>query len=150
VKAQPLNQTAQDELLELLSQGASPPAACRKLGLSLADFFHTTQRDPQFRRRVEMTHHALGQNVASALYRAAMKGNVAAQTFWLRFSPPPGWTGKDANMTTDDLDRMTDDELLELARAHGVDLPPEIEAEARTTGGEEAPRRLPAEPAADE
>jgi hypothetical protein len=150
MNAQPLNSTDQAAVLELLAKGASPAGVCRQLELSLADFFHTTQYDPEFRRRVETTQHSLGQNVASALYKAAMEGNVTAQTFWLRQSPPPGWTGKDAKMTTDDLDRMTDDELLDLARAHGVALPPEIETEARAAGRDAAPRRLPAEPAADE
>ena len=148
--AQFLNQTDQDSLLELLSRGASPAGACKQLGLSIADFFHTTQRDREFRRRAETVHHLLGQNVSSALYKAAMEGNVTAQTFWLRHSPPPGWTGENAKMTTDDLDRLTDDELIELARAHGVDLPPEIATEAGTIGGEETPRRLSAEPDADE
>jgi hypothetical protein len=137
-------------LLELLAKGLSPAAACAKLGLPLEDFFHTAQYEPEFRRRVESVPESLGHNVASALYAAAMTGNVSAQTFWLRQRPPTGWTGKDAAVTTDDLDRMTDDELLELARAHGVDLPPEIEAEARTADRDTAPRCLPAQPAADE
>jgi hypothetical protein len=34
---------------------------------------------------------ALGYNVIAALYKAAIKGQVAAQVFWLKNNPPPGW-----------------------------------------------------------
>jgi len=142
--------TEQEALLELLSRGASPAAACRQLGRSIADFFHATQNDPEFRRRVQRVHHALGQNVAAALYKAAMEGSVTAQTFWLRHSPPPGWTGDTSDMTADELEKLSDDELIDLARAHGVALPPEIEATLESHGGEEVSDRVPPKPAADE
>ena len=71
----------------------------------------------------------LSQNVLMAFYRQAMEGNVSAQTNWLKAMPPPGWDGVPAIehvplFTFDEtLDELTDDELLNLARAMEIEVP---------------------------
>ena len=47
--------------------------------------------DPDFQSRLTRSQQTLSQNVAAALYRSAMEGSVAAQTFYLRHLPPPEW-----------------------------------------------------------
>jgi len=136
--------TAQQQqlVLQLLLRGASPAGACQQLGVSAFTFARTFRDDQHFRKRVEEVQQMLGQNVASALYRAALEGNVSAQTFWLKTKPPPGWQTDhpetDQPRTFDDFfDQLSDHELLELARAMGVDLSPEIERALFGQGGEE-------------
>jgi len=150
VSAAVFTKSEQQAAVELLSGGLSPAGVCRKLGRSLAEFFNTLNRDLSFRDEVQSVPTVLGQNVASALYKAALEGNVTAQTFWLRNNPPPGWKGDDADTMTDPFESMTDDELIELARTQGIALPPEVEAAIESANGEDVPRRLPQEPPADE
>lgn len=107
----------------MLEQGGSPALACRQLGLPLSAFEEALQRDEKFRRRAGEIETALGQNVVAALYRSAMEGSVTAQTFWLKHRPPAGWKPEDRERPADQepLQRMTDHELIELARTLGVD-----------------------------
>jgi hypothetical protein len=73
----------------------------------------------------------LSGNVMAVLYRTAMEGNVSAQQAWLKLFPPPTFSEPAAEppMTFDELlGDLSDDELVELARAVGVSLPHEVEA----------------------
>ncbi|MEZ6056616.1 MAG: hypothetical protein R3C01_07915 [Planctomycetaceae bacterium] len=102
--------------LNLLGRGASPAAACRQLLVEIDQLALTLEQDPLFAERVIRVNHLLSQNVAAALYRAAMEGSVSAQTFFLKNLPPPEWqpvsesTGCDSD-DTDDLNGLTDEEL---------------------------------------
>ncbi len=110
-------------MLNLLIRGASPALACAQLGLSLDDF-HTWLADESFRQQLEQSQQTLSRNVAAALYRSAMEGSVSAQTFYLKHLPPPEWPLTEPAETPDNpLHQLSDDELLERCRAHGIDLP---------------------------
>ena len=142
VDAAPRGLTADEQtsLLALLLRGASPAAACPQLGVTLGTFQRTWLEDEVFRARVSEVRDVLSQNVAAALYRSAMEGNVSAQTLWLKIWPPRGWSngndeGPQATEPTFFSD-LSDDELVELARAMGVDIPPEI---ARAVAAERGP-----------
>ncbi|MFQ5735020.1 MAG: hypothetical protein ACE5KM_24060 [Planctomycetaceae bacterium] len=140
----------QDELLEMLARGGSALLACRQIGRPIAAFFLTVERDDGFRRRLESVHVCLSQNVASALYKAAMEGSVSAQTFYLRNNPPPEWTGKEDEVSRDEFDDLTTDELARLAEAFGVAPPPEIAPLLEPPRGGDAPDGVPPGPSADE
>lgn len=125
-----LSRDQRNYILQLLLRGASPAAACAQLTLPLIAYARTLREDPDFRARIREVTAALSQNVAAALYRAAMQGNVTAQTTWLRLRPPPEWqemdTEPDSPANFDDVyGQLTDHELLQLARAMGIDVPPE-------------------------
>lgn len=97
-------------------------AACKELDLSLESIRRTKERDATFCKRYEQATAALTENVFAALYRAAMKGNVAAMKFWLENHSAGGIRRSDE--TPDDanpLQEMTDDELIALAKTQGVD-----------------------------
>jgi hypothetical protein len=135
----------QQLLLALLLKGASPLGACQQLGLSIADYLRTRRDDEAFRQQTDLVYQLLAQNVVAALYKAAMQGNVTAQSCWLRSNPPPGWNPEppetDQPRTFDHFfDQLSDHELLELARAMGVNLSPEIE---RTLFGQSGPQIPP-------
>lgn len=95
--------------------------ACAELGIPLDVVELSKNRNGRFRKRYEQATAALTENVFSALYRAAMKGNVAAMKFWLenhttaKFTPDVDLTG-DLNS----LAEMADDELAQLAKTHGL------------------------------
>jgi len=125
--------------LELLSRGASPAAACRELGVSVSIMQQALVEDAEFRARWEEVNVTLSQNVQAALYRSAMEGNVSAQTYWLKSNPPPGWSPdsmEPLESIDEFFDELSDDELLDLARAMEINLPPEIEAKIAQTGDE--------------
>ncbi len=102
------------------------------MGVSLETFLQTIEDDSEFRRKVRDIAGVLSGNVMAVLYRGAMEGNVSAQQAWLKLFPPPSFADPAVEtepMTFDELlGDLTDAELIELARAVGVDLPHEVEA----------------------
>ncbi len=127
----PFSQTQQSAVLDLLYRGASPAAACAQVGVSVEAFLHTVNEEAGFRTRVREITGVLSGNVMAVLYRTAMEGNVSAQQAWLKLFPPPTFAepAETEPATFDELlGDLTDAELVELARAVGVDLPHEVEA----------------------
>jgi hypothetical protein len=98
----------------------------------------TAADDGEFRAKVRDIAGVLSGNVMAVLYRTAMEGNVSAQQAWLKLFPPPSFAepAQDDNpMTFDELlGDLSDDELVELARAVGVSLPHEVEANLAAEG----------------
>ncbi|MCH7987751.1 MAG: hypothetical protein IID46_01230 [Planctomycetes bacterium] len=95
--------------------------------------------DEEFRARWEEVNVTLSQNIQAALYRSAMEGNVSAQTYWLKSNPPPGWSPdslEPLESIDEFFDELSNDELLDLARAMEINLPPEIEAKIAQAGDE--------------
>lgn len=123
-----LDPEQQHALWSYLLKGASPIAVCRELGVSPDHFWSTLQHDPQFAAALQRLFDSLSHNVLTALYQAAMKGNVTAQQFWLRQRPLAAWSAAPDAAANDDLEHMSDADLIELARAAGIDLPPEAAA----------------------
>jgi hypothetical protein len=134
----PLTTAQQSAILELLYRGASPAGACGQVGVSVETFLKTVEDDGEFRAKVRDIAGVLSGNVMAVLYRTAMEGNVSAQGTWLKLFPPPSFAepAQDDNpMTYDDLlGDLSDDELVELARAVGVSLPHEVEANLDAEG----------------
>lgn len=131
----------QDEYVQMLARGASPSAACLRLGISVAALNRAIEGDEAFRAQLAGVRVMLSQNVAAALYRSAMEGNVTAMTFWLKASPPPGWNADDSpsqqfHTFDDTLDRLSDSDLAQLARSVGVDVPDEGAGPPDAPGGE--------------
>ncbi|MCA9053516.1 MAG: hypothetical protein KDA75_06750 [Planctomycetaceae bacterium] len=116
-----------DALLALLHRGASPALACTQLGLSV-DRFLAWLEDASFRQRIAQSQGVLSQNVAAALYRSALEGSVAAQTFYLKHLPPPEWPQpeRETPAADDFLNRLTDEELLQRFRARCLDESPPL------------------------
>ena len=146
-----LTRDQQQAALQLLLRGASPAGACGQLGVSVLLFDRTYLEEAGFRERVDRVNAILSQNVAAALYREAMSGNVSAMNLWLKCSPPSAWRSEtsraEAPLTFDEFfDNLTDDELLQLARAMGVDVPPEIERALSGAGGEDLSGGVPPRP----
>ncbi len=132
-----LSPEQQDRILEWLTKGAGPVAACQQLGLSVDQFWETLSHDARFAGALQRLFDTLSQNVLAALYQSAMKGRISAQQFWLRQRPAVAWTT--ASEHNDDLDpllRLNDDELVDECRAAGVDLPPEVAARMAAEAGE--------------
>ena len=117
--------------LDLLERGASPAGACLELGISREAVRQALEADAAFRDRVHDVNAILSENVRTALYRAAMQGNVTAMSFWLKTSPPPGWgllgeAGDETTvpMTFDEvLNGLTYDELRQLGGSVDCHLP---------------------------
>jgi len=131
-----LSADQQSSVLQLLLRGASPSGACQQIGLPGIAFARTLRADETFRIHVEEATVTQSYNVAAALYRAAMEGSVSAQVHWLKNCPPPGWQDDSraaAQTFTFDhfFGELSDDELTQLARAMGVDLPPEAERDSQ-------------------
>ncbi len=128
-----LSVTQQEMYLHVLTLGASPAAACGKVGATPMDVLTTLDNDAKFREQVDRVTVLLSQNVAAALYRSAMEGSVSAQTFFLKNKPPPDWqSGTDPELTSDHLKGLSDEELFNLCRASGIDLP------TRTPSGDDS------------
>lgn len=106
------------------------------MGVSVEAFLQTATDDPAFRSKVREITGVLSSNVMAVLYRTAMEGNVSAQQAWLKLFPPPSFAEPATEtepMTFDELlGDLTDAELVELARAVGVDLAHEVETNLDT------------------
>ena len=134
----------QREFLELMVKGASPHGACGKLEVSLASFWNTLEHDAQFAAELQRVWDTLSFNVVSALYRAAMEGNGSAQQFWLKHRPPPRWAVPDQDQVpADELEALTDAELLDRARTEAPDLAAEIATRIAAAGSRFASEVLP-------
>ncbi|WP_166830541.1 hypothetical protein [Thalassoroseus pseudoceratinae] len=115
-------------VLQLLQRGASPAGAMQQLGLSVDVFLRTALKDSDFHERTIEVTDVLSGNVKAVLYRTAMEGNVSAQQAWLKLFPSRIDNREPPTPATFDeiLETLSDDQLVELARAMGVDLPHEI------------------------
>ncbi len=134
--AERLTSVQQADYLHLLRQGASPAGACGRLGLDLDAVQRTLDDDPAFREQCEAIQQQLSQNVATRLYHSAMEGSVSAQTCYLRNVPPPEWHHAVGVATSDDdLEQLSDEELLERVHATCIDLPPEVAADLDPPAG---------------
>jgi hypothetical protein len=134
---EPLTRAQQSAILDLLYRGASPTGACAQVGVSVEAFLKTVEDDGEFRAKVRDIAGILSGNVMAVLYRGAMEGNVSAQQAWLKLFPPPTFAepAADAPMTFDELlGDLSDDELIELARAVGVDVQDQVEANLAAEG----------------
>lgn len=136
-----LNREQQQLYLNLIARGASPAGACQQLGLPPMSLVLTAEQDAAFAALLKRVKELLSQNVAAALYRAAMEGNVSAQTFYLKNLPPPEWPTDDALDTPpDSLDALDDDALLDRFREEATRLLAEVETdETRPPVGAAAP-----------
>lgn len=118
----------QAAVIQWMQKGAAPGAACQQQGLTVEHFWFTLANDPAFNRALQQLFDTLSQNVLVALYQAAMKGQVTAQQFWLRHRPATLWTTQTETTSTDPLQQLNDDQLVDEFRAAGLDLPPEVAA----------------------
>lgn len=128
---EPLPDRLQQAVIDLLFRGASPAAACGQLGVPVETLLRTINDDPEFARRTGDVTSVLSGNVMAMLYRTAMDGNVSAQSSWLKLFPPATWQQTSPDPTTplnfdETLEELSNDELVELAHALGVELPQEI------------------------
>lgn len=132
-EVQLLSAEQQAEVLSLLYRGASPAAACVQIGVTVESFLKSIAESEEFRRRCAEVTDILTGNVTAMMYRGAMDGSVSAQQAWLKSFPKPPWQQTEAAahpMTFDELlDGLSDDELAELARAMGIDLPHETQTD---------------------
>jgi hypothetical protein len=138
------------EFLDRLSRGATPYSILREMEIAPGVYHRTLEAGVGFREQIDEVRLLLDQMIETAVFHAAMKGNVSAQTLWIRHRPPPGWSdedeaegalGKTGIDGTSHWGRMTDAELLERAVAAGVDLPVELEGgTGPARGGDRASR----------
>jgi hypothetical protein len=100
-----------EAVLALLQKGASPALVCQELGLSTDAFWNTIHADAGFQAAVQQVFDTLSHNVVTALYQAAIKGNVTAQQFWLRQHPASLFNPVESTDASDDLSELSPDEL---------------------------------------
>ncbi|MCA9116678.1 MAG: hypothetical protein KDA79_16470 [Planctomycetaceae bacterium] len=132
-------------MLELLLRGASPAAACQQLGLSPFAWIRTLDDSEPLRHRTAAVQQLLTGNVLAAAYRAAMQGAASIQSLWLKtFNTRPAEEAPAATPHTFDdyFDRLSRNELFQLARAMGVDVPPELDATPAPAGQRPQPPGL--------
>jgi hypothetical protein len=107
-----LTHDQQREYVTALRNGLPALSACNLVGVSYEAVIDTEDADADFAEQTARAGAILSQNAAAALYKLGLKGSVSALTFLLRNQPPPEWTRRDPQTTTDDdLDNMSDDEL---------------------------------------
>ena len=137
--------TQQNLFLDHLARGASPAVACLKENLDLDEVNRAYENNEEFRQRWDNTNRELGRNVVAALYRSAIEGSVTAQTFWLKHRPPPDWSPEQEmsrDSVMEELEQMSDEQLMELARTAGIDLPASSETGTSATCDEAGSREV--------
>ncbi|WP_145374710.1 hypothetical protein [Symmachiella dynata] len=132
-----LTDAEQQAYLQFLLKGASPAVICAQLGVPYSAVLTTLRECAEFRDDHGDAQALLTQNVEAALYTHAMKGSVPAMTLWLRNRPPNSWKADaDGEDAVDELERLSDAELLELATAEGLAVPVAFARGAQASGGE--------------
>jgi len=117
-----------DHFLQLMLGGVSPMRACQELAISYLDFRFALKKSPCLQAEINGVWETLSQNIVTALYHIAMKGNVSAQVFRLKNRPPPGWTiVEEQSEGGEAFSELSDEELVALARQEGITLPAEFE-----------------------
>jgi hypothetical protein len=126
--------------LQMLLKGASPAGICGQLDLPYSAVTLTLRQCADFRENHTDALTMLNQNVEAVVYQHAMKGSVPAMTLWLRNRPPPGWAGdEETEDSLDEFERLSDVELIELARTTGVRVPVAFTEGVAETGSELSP-----------
>ncbi|MEX0703821.1 MAG: hypothetical protein WD069_17110 [Planctomycetales bacterium] len=142
-----LTAAQQAALLAALLNGASRTGACRKLGVSLSAVAETAEANSAFRAMLREVQDALSHNVATALYRQALKGSIPAQTAYLKFRPPAEWRDDPSTSgpaTFDEIyDSLDSREIRQLCRAMAVVLSPEAQRALDSGRDEELPGGVP-------
>jgi hypothetical protein len=114
--------------VERMLGGNSPSVICRKLGYDLGAYHKTRTNDYEFDLAIKQALESLSDNVASRLYVEAIDGNVTAMSSWLKLRPPRDWRDQEEHTTHHNLlEKMTNEELIDLARIRGVEVPVELE-----------------------
>lgn len=123
-----LTSTEREAVLALLFEGWGKGRACHKLGFSHHSLLRTAEEVPEFAAQVMQACEHRNEAVEMALFKAALEGKVTAQKFWLERQDQQQPAGKNAHVLSeeDDLSTLSDEELIERARAVGIDLPPQI------------------------
>lgn len=132
-----MSEEDREAYVQMLLRGASPAGACQQLKLDLFVVLEAIAEDEPFRELVEKVTDVLSQNVAARLYQEAMKGNVSAMTQWLKSRPPPEWQCGEREELKLGWDGMSDEELLEWARAEEIAIPVELAGGIAEANGEE-------------
>lgn len=83
-----------DELLALLRKGIRRTRACDKVGINRKTFNNHINKDPKFNKEVLDAEMDANELVESALFKAALGGNVTACQVWLYNRMPDRWKDK--------------------------------------------------------
>jgi hypothetical protein len=110
-----------------------------QLGVSLFAVAVTLERREGFRSLIARVRELLSQNVAAAMYSAAIQGKVGAQTYYLKHCPPPDWPAASAAAAEGSPDELTDDELIARFRAEAPALLDLLSREDAPPGGAAQP-----------
>ncbi len=83
-----------NEIADWLRNGATDKEIAARLGIS-EDSFYTYKREfSEFSETLKKTRDAVDGEVENALLQSALKGNTAAQIFWLKNRRPKQWREK--------------------------------------------------------
>jgi hypothetical protein len=82
------------KFLELVAQGVPRSAAARGCGVHRATVWRAMKNDEQFAAEVAYAEDLACDEVESALFQAAVNGNVVAQQVWLYNRRPDRWMDK--------------------------------------------------------
>ena len=147
------------EYLDMAARGGTALAILKEMGLAVGSLTKTLAEGVGFREQVDALRQLQNQMVETAVLQAAIKGNVSAQTLWMRHRPASGWGAEEDETTGVGTglgieagavwERMSDAELVDYAVAAGLDLPPELVDGNGTSRGGEQPGGVPQAVATD-
>lgn len=98
-------------ITQALLKGASPQGAAMLAGVDPLEVQRAIAPGGAAADLYQQTLDLLSGNVLAALYQNAMKGQPAAQQFWLKLRPPVGWTVPTTESSTLDWETLSDAEL---------------------------------------
>lgn len=78
--------------VEMLAEGYSQEDVCEELGINPSTLWRMMEADPKFKDHVREAREIANDNVESALYQAALAGDVKAMKFYLTNRCPEKWS----------------------------------------------------------
>lgn len=91
------------EYIRLLREdGRFRMAAAKEIGVSYTTILNHLKSDPEFAEAVQLAEMESNEGVVSALYEAAIAGDVNAMKMWLSHRDPQNWSDhKNIHLTAD-------------------------------------------------
>ena len=89
-----IKEQRKEAFLESLEGGVSISDACKAANISRNTIWEWRKKSKRFDKKVNSIIDSRTQSVEDALFSSAVKGNVAAQIFWLKNRAKDRWKDK--------------------------------------------------------
>lgn len=101
--------------------GLSDAQIARNIGIGRTTFYKWKNEHAEFANALILSKEVADREIENALYKAAKKGNITAQIFWLKNRKPDEWRDKREPDLSSDLLAKVDEVTVKIREAAEAD-----------------------------